>query len=949
MMIPVARTAPALAAIVAIALALRLAGLQYGLPAVYNPDEVAIMARALSFATGTLNPHNFLYPTFFFYLLFAWVGAYLAILWITGGVPSLSALPALYFTSPTGIYTAGRALGVVAGTATVVGVFRLAARLADTRTAIAAAAFLAVAPLHVRDSHYVKHDVPATLAIVLAYLAIARIWPLAASAGLTTRQTIVAAAACGAAFSIHYYCVFLAIPLTLAVCCRWRAAGWTAVGRQVLVAAAVSAAVFFALSPFILVEPATAWRDITANRQIVVDRAVTAGAFAPALRYAEMIWRDTLGVPAVALALAGAAWMLAAAPARALFLLAFPLPFLAFIANTAPATRYLNPVTPFLAIFAAWCLSSAAARVGRPVVFWAGLVLAAAPAALASLQSDLFFRQEDTRAIARALHRADHPGGGDHPDSAVFGRADAVAEGARRGTGAQPRQCRAGLSQVPAAAVARALSQPGVSPDLSGARRARCRKDLRGPLPARRHRRARAAPAPRRGVRRAQAVQCQGSGHRPLPGCAGRRGPSDCRVLTLQGGSDGRRAGADRPFPAQHRYPDRRRAGASWSAAGDLADRWAWLVEPLRAPWQDCANPSPPGRGRCRWLGTPGPATGATATRSASSGSSRRRPAGPIALPMGAVYEATMRCNLHCEFCYVGDLLNLEGEWRQELTLEACGRRSRTSDGFQISLTGGEIFMRKDIMSVLDLFRDKGYACGYLTTNGTIITEERAEALADLAARGFLKHISVSIDGPGEMHDVARGLKGTFERTTAGLRRLQAAARRRHAPLRVSINTTVAHETLEALDQMVEVAEELGVDAIGLNHLMFSTPEEVAETVRLIDPTGATDASAIATFVTADPGLDVERVRVKVAELEAKCKRKNVLFDFRPKVHPQLVDNYYTPGAKLDGRCLYPFLHARVSFSGKMYFCPFIRVEVGDLTQSSLEDIWNGDRYVAHA
>ena len=40
-------------------------------------------------------------------------------------------------------------------------------------------------------------------------------------------------------------------------------------------------------------------------------------------------------------------------------------------------------------------------------------------------------------------------------------------------------------------------------------------------------------------------------------------------------------------------------------------------------------------------------------------------------LPMGAVYEATMRCNLHCEFCYVGDLLNVEGEWRQEMDLEA--------------------------------------------------------------------------------------------------------------------------------------------------------------------------------------------------------------------------------------------------------------------------------------
>jgi MoaA/NifB/PqqE/SkfB family radical SAM enzyme len=312
-------------------------------------------------------------------------------------------------------------------------------------------------------------------------------------------------------------------------------------------------------------------------------------------------------------------------------------------------------------------------------------------------------------------------------------------------------------------------------------------------------------------------------------------------------------------------------------------------------------------------------------------------------LPVGAVYEATMRCNLHCEFCYVLDLLNIEGEWRQELTLDALRKAFPDRAGFQVSLTGGEIFMRKDIMSVLDVFREKGYACGYLTTNGTIITEERAEALADLASAGFLKHISVSIDGPGELHDAARGLKGTFERTCAGLRRLQEAARKKHAPLRVSINTTVAHESLEALDQMVDVAEELGVDAIGLNHLMFSTPEEVAETVRLI---GAPDASVIATFVTRDPGLDVSRVREKVAALADKCKRRNVLFDFRPKVHPQLMENYYTPGAKLDGRCLYPFLHARVSFSGKMYFCPFIRVEVGDLTQSTLEEIWNGERYV---
>jgi MoaA/NifB/PqqE/SkfB family radical SAM enzyme len=67
----------------------------------------------------------------------------------------------------------------------------------------------------------------------------------------------------------------------------------------------------------------------------------------------------------------------------------------------------------------------------------------------------------------------------------------------------------------------------------------------------------------------------------------------------------------------------------------------------------------------------------------------------------------------------------------------------------------------------------------------------------------------------------------------------------------------------------------------------------------------------------------------------------------RPKVRGALVEPYYTPGTALEGRCLYPFLYARVSFSGKAYFCPFIRVEVGDLTKQSLEEVWTSDRYVA--
>ena len=76
----------------------------------------------------------------------------------------------------------------------------------------------------------------------------------------------------------------------------------------------------------------------------------------------------------------------------------------------------------------------------------------------------------------------------------------------------------------------------------------------------------------------------------------------------------------------------------------------------------------------CRWRATPGRGIAGAATSAGSSASSTRRPAAPIGCPMGAVYEATMRCNLHCEFCYVGDLLNIEGEWREEMTLDALAQ-----------------------------------------------------------------------------------------------------------------------------------------------------------------------------------------------------------------------------------------------------------------------------------
>jgi hypothetical protein len=403
-----------LALVAGAAVALRVVGLDFGLPHVYNQDELSIMARALGFAKGDLNPHNFLYPTFYFYVLFAWLGAFFVAGRVLGMFSSLAAFQTQFFVDPSAIYLAGRALSVASGVACVWIVYRVGARLAGRTAGLAGALFLAVAPFAVRDAHYVKHDVPATLTVLVAWWACLRL-ASAAPGRPRLRRVLTAGAASGLAFSTHYYTIFLALPLAAAVVLSAR--DRRSALRELGAAALASAAVFFALSPFLLVDLRTAFADVAANRGIVVDRAMAdrQGPFASAGAYARMMVSDAMGWPVFLLAIAGIPILWRRSRRDALLLLLFPLGFLAFISNTVPATRYLNPVLPFAAIFAGATVAAVAELSGRKrtAVAAAITVAAAVPGCWASANADWFFRQEDTRTLAlRYIEANVRPGAG---------------------------------------------------------------------------------------------------------------------------------------------------------------------------------------------------------------------------------------------------------------------------------------------------------------------------------------------------------------------------------------------------------------------------------------------------------------------------------------------------------------------------------------------------------
>jgi hypothetical protein len=392
-----------LVTILAIGATFRFWAVSYGLPAVFNPDEIPILSRALAFAKGDLNPHNFLYPTLYFYELFAWEGLYFAVGRLAGLYKSVADFQNAFFVDPSRLVLVGRMLTATFGAATIAVVYDAGRRLYDRRVGLGAALFLAAAPFAVRDAHYVKLDVPTAFFVTLTYSALARlIMTNADGKAARPRSWALAGFVAGLAMASHYYALFVCVPLAVAAAIHGQRTGnWRAAAALLAAAAVGCVAGFVAGCPFFFTEPRTAIRDIVGVREVDIDRAIgeSGGAFPTLGAYFTMLWTDAIGWPVFAFALVGFAtsgWR------RSLLLASFPLAFLAFISHTVPESRYLNVLLPVIAIAGAagivWLLS----RVGADTApgLTVACMLCATPGLLLSVRSDRFYLMRDTRAMA---------------------------------------------------------------------------------------------------------------------------------------------------------------------------------------------------------------------------------------------------------------------------------------------------------------------------------------------------------------------------------------------------------------------------------------------------------------------------------------------------------------------------------------------------------------------
>jgi SynChlorMet cassette radical SAM/SPASM protein ScmE len=170
--------------------------------------------------------------------------------------------------------------------------------------------------------------------------------------------------------------------------------------------------------------------------------------------------------------------------------------------------------------------------------------------------------------------------------------------------------------------------------------------------------------------------------------------------------------------------------------------------------------------------------------------------------------EITARCNLRCRYCYffnnpAVEYLDLPAdEWLK--FFDELG----TLGVMDVTLAGGEPFMREDLTTLLEgLVRNRMRFC--LLSNGGLIDDGVA---AFLARTGRCEYVQVSVDGSSaEIHDSCRG-KGSFDGAIRGIRTLQR--QRVNVAVRVTIHRNNVHD-LENIAHFL--LDELGLPGFGTN------------------------------------------------------------------------------------------------------------------------------------
>jgi hypothetical protein len=382
-----------------VCLLLRLWGIKQGLPYSYNSDEAThFVPRAIGFFGHDLNPHYFLNPPAYSYLLYIvfelWFG-------------SADAVRSIYTTDPTAVFVVARVVAAALGTIAVWLTYLAGVRFFNRSAGLLAGAILGLGFLPVFYSHLALNDVPTLAPVALALYGVAGVLRRG-----RLRDYALAGVGVGLAAATKYTGGITLLCLLAASVCDAGGGSLPVVARRLGLALILALVAFVIANPYALLDPSSFFSGVNQQASVSAGQDPVKLGTRPGSGITYYLWTFTWGLgwgPAIA-ALGGAALLLARRRlAAALVLLPAPVVFVIFMGDQQRFFgRWLLPIFPIVALLGGYAAVELVRWLSRvrgvpaPVAGVIAAVLLLGQSAVADVHNDAVLSRPDTRNLARA-------------------------------------------------------------------------------------------------------------------------------------------------------------------------------------------------------------------------------------------------------------------------------------------------------------------------------------------------------------------------------------------------------------------------------------------------------------------------------------------------------------------------------------------------------------------
>lgn len=297
-----------------------------------------------------------------------------------------------------------------------------------------------------------------------------------------------------------------------------------------------------------------------------------------------------------------------------------------------------------------------------------------------------------------------------------------------------------------------------------------------------------------------------------------------------------------------------------------------------------------------------------------------------FAAPLLVVWNFTNWCNLQCKHCYQNagraepDELSLEGQIHVVDELAE-------NDVPMLAFSGGEPLMSETFWEVARYAASRGLWVS-LATNGTLITRDVAERLADIG----VSYVEVSLDSavPGK-HDAFRGVPGYWQRALEGIRNAVGVEK-----LRVGLAPTITARNFAELDDMFRLAKELGAkNSCAFNFVPTGRGKGMA--TEDLTPQQREQKLAVLYNRMPDDGVTVMSTCPQFGRYCLEQNPEGLVASSHLSIAPGRCARIL---AEYVGGCGCGRVYCAIQPNGVVAPCVFMPLPIGDLRQQSLAEIW---------